>query len=450
MAVGGDAGVAVSVAPSQLTGDVCPDYPVLLVGPVDDDAPGLRDWLGRNGWLVTLAPDADRARWLASIQKISVALLTGPPPLVWSTVHAIRPVTLAPIVVLGSPPADDAAALVAAGVDAIVEARSGTVGIAARIAALVRRADSSWEPGVRFLAAGDLCVDLRAQQCRLRDQPLHLSPTEYALLTFLMRQPGQALTTEVIVRKVWGWLPTDGRNTLRIFVNRLRRKLDDDPRQPRYIASVRGTGYRFAADVTELGDVGTPGAAPGDDGASLLRAVTALSQALAVCRSVEDAGAELLARIDETGYADAMAVFRTIGEGMRLVAERHMPPAWHDRVADGVPLLPSFASAHSVMTNEPVQFADIAARGEQFTATADHLVAAGYRACLFLPILRDDRVWGHLGLVRRSPEAFDATGTAFLRAMCAVFSLGLNRSGALRPLAEPLLDDPLLGERSPN
>jgi transcriptional regulator with GAF, ATPase, and Fis domain len=61
-----------------------------------------------------------------------------------------------------------------------------------------------------------------------------------------------------------------------------------------------------------------------------------------------------------------------------------------------------------------------------FSATAQQLGAAGYGACLFLPLLCGDRVWGHLGLVRRARQSFDPTGTAYLRAVCAVFALAVD------------------------
>jgi GAF domain-containing protein len=63
---------------------------------------------------------------------------------------------------------------------------------------------------------------------------------------------------------------------------------------------------------------------------------------------------------------------------------------------------------------------------KHFSSTAAQLAGAGYRACLFLPVLCGDTVWGHLGLVRRSPQPFDPTGTSYVRAACAVFALGIN------------------------
>jgi hypothetical protein len=128
-----------------------------------------------------------------------------------------------------------------------------------------------------------------------------------------MTHPQQALPAHTIVRRV-GWLPSDGKNTLRIFVNRLRRKLDDDPRQPRYIASIRGTGYRFVGNVAEIGDDAET-ATERTDVALLLRSIELLSTSLAGCDTVEESADQLLDALDASGYADAMSVFRVEGAG---------------------------------------------------------------------------------------------------------------------------------------
>src|SRR5438105_6718229 len=87
--------------PSELIREVVPDQPVLLVGPSAAwDATGVTGWLESKGWSWLHAVDAERARWLASIQKISLVLVTGDEASVWSIVEVARPVTMAPMVVL--------------------------------------------------------------------------------------------------------------------------------------------------------------------------------------------------------------------------------------------------------------------------------------------------------------------------------------------------------------
>lgn len=407
--------------------EAAPTQPMLLVGPKEIfDAAGITKWLEEHSWPSVWAADADRAKWLACIQRISIVAVVGDNEFVWPLVQSIRPVTDSPLVVFADPPAPGVVALVAAGVDAVINPLGGPDEMFARLVALLRRLDDSWEPGVRYLVADGLRVDLWSQQCENRGQPLHLSPTEYSLLTFLMTHPTQALASSTIVRKVWGWPPTDGRNALRIFVNRLRRKLDDDSRRPSFIESVRGTGYRFVRNVVEIADSAQRSTETGDV-TPLLNALESLATGLLACDSVAVAAEHLLTCVDSTGYVDAVAVFRVDGKVMSLVAQRHMPEWWLEMVSPGVPLRHSFASAHSVMTGETVAFGDVAAAGQRFTSTAQHLLPGDYHAGMFVPLLLGERVWGHIGLVRRSRQSFDFTGTSFFRSATATFNLALRR-----------------------
>ena len=396
-----------------------PEQPVLVIGPCDGEVTGLCATMRTGGWTLLMAEDVDRARWLASIQKVALILIAGSAG-ARQVADAIRPVSNAPLVVLGDPAPHNVIALVEAGVDAVIDPGAGDDDVLARLGALLRRVDRASAPGVRFLRAEGLAVDLLAREYVLDGTPLALSPTEYAVLTLLMTRPHEAIPVQTIVRQVWGWSATDGRNALRIIVNRLRRKLEDDPHSPRYIAAVRGVGYRFSADVVEMGD--QPASTSASHGNDLLSWIEWLALALIECDSVVDAGEVLLDALSASGYAEGMAVFQVDGDVMHLIAVRGMSEAWTARVAGGVPLDPSFASAQSVLTGEPVQFGDIHAVGGHFRATAEQLVDEGVRAGHFFPIPGRHGVWGNLGLVRRSGQPFDESAMAFCSVMCAVFA----------------------------
>jgi DNA-binding winged helix-turn-helix (wHTH) protein len=412
------------VTPAELVREVLPDQPVLLAGPAAVwDSSGVRSWLEERGWSWTHAADAERARWLASIQKVALVLVAGDERSVCSIVAPTRPLTMAPLVAHPPPMPAGGVPLLVAGVDAVVDPAAGSEEVFARVTALLRRSDYGWEPGARHLRAGGLSVDLWTQECHLDGELLHLSPTEYALLTFLMTHPQQALPAHTIVRRVWGGFPSDGKNTLRIFVNRLRGKLGDEPKDPRYIASIRGTGYKFVAGVAVLGDV----VGERVDVGPLLQSIEELAVALSGCHGITDAGEQLLEALEASGYADAMALFRVVGDHMELLSVRNMPKRWLMSVKEGVPLEPDYASAETVLSGEPVQLGDIAQMSERFAATAERLTATGYKACLFLPIVHDGRMWGHLGLVRKARQPFDPIGTSYLRSAAAVFALATER-----------------------
>ena len=159
--------------------------------------------------------------------------------------------------------------------------------------------------------------------------------------------------------------------------------------------------------------------------------IEGLALSLVECDSVVEAGEVLLDALSASGYAEGMAVFQVDRDVMHLVAVRGMSEAWTERVAGGIPLDPSFASAQSVLTGEPVQFGDIHTVGGHFRATADQLVNEGVRAGHFFPIPGRHGVWGNLGLVRRSGQPFDESAMAFCSAMCAVFAVHVERFGDL-------------------
>ena len=401
-----------------------PDAPVLLVGRASWwEETGLDDALRVADWSFITADDVPRARWLASIRRVSLVVVGGDHEFRWRAVDAIRDLTDVPLAVLADD-ADEVVTLVKAGVDAVCPVTEPSRTTLARLAAVFRRADRRRGPGIRYLRALDLQVDLWTRSCSIGGEVLALSPTEYDLLTFLMSRPSVTLPTSTIVRRVWDPAPADGRNALRIIVNRVRRKLDDSASDPRYISSVRGSGYRFVANVTEEADALTDHALHVDI-TPLLNSFGELADRLGASTDDRTAAAHLVALLDGAGVADGVAVFRTDHLRMRLLAAARMPDGWLDRVADGVPLDPSFASAQSVLSGEVVQFADVRSVKAKFRSTADSIAADGFRACHFVPIEVDGVVWGHLGLVRRTESPLDAVTMTYLRSLCAVFALHL-------------------------
>jgi len=88
-------------------------------------------------------------------------------------------------------------------------------------------------------------VDLDRRSVSRAGDPVHLTPIEYRLLTFLITHAGRVLTHRQILREVWGPGHSEGGHTLRVYVGRLRHKLEADPAQPRYVLTETGVGYRM-------------------------------------------------------------------------------------------------------------------------------------------------------------------------------------------------------------
>jgi len=125
----------------------------------------------------------------------------------------------------------------------------------ARIRAVLRRA----RPGERslstawLLTAKDLTLDRRARRATLAGKVLDLTPKAFAVLEHLMTHPDEAVTRERLLDVVWGWEYPAGTRTVDTRMAELRRVLDDDPAEPRFVETISGEGYRFIAHVEAEG-----------------------------------------------------------------------------------------------------------------------------------------------------------------------------------------------------
>ena len=97
----------------------------------------------------------------------------------------------------------------------------------------------------RFLVSGALRIDTESMSVSLGERALHLTPTEFNLLKYLVTHAGRVLTHPMILREVWGEEYAGDTAILRTYVNQLRAKLGDDLEKPRFIRTEPRIGYRF-------------------------------------------------------------------------------------------------------------------------------------------------------------------------------------------------------------
>ena len=129
------------------------------------------------------------------------------------------------------------------GADDYVTKPFGTRELRARIKALLRRA--AGEAGAECCRFGEVEVDFARAELRLRGRPVELTPIEFKLLDSFIRARGRVLSRDQLIAAAWG---PDTFASARIVDNHianLRRKIGDDPAEPRYLRNVRGLGYRF-------------------------------------------------------------------------------------------------------------------------------------------------------------------------------------------------------------
>jgi two-component system response regulator MtrA len=117
--------------------------------------------------------------------------------------------------------------------------------LVARARAAIRRAASA--PEEPTLTRGDLEIDPGAFTARRGERELDLTATEFKLLLELARRPGQVFTRELLLDRVWNYDYLGDSRLVDVAVQRLRSKVEDDPKQPQLIKTVRGVGYRFDA-----------------------------------------------------------------------------------------------------------------------------------------------------------------------------------------------------------
>ncbi len=95
---------------------------------------------------------------------------------------------------------------------------------------------------------GDLRVNLSSRQVVVRGEQLHLTPTQYRLLTTMIKHAGKVLTHRQLLKEVWGPHSVREHQYLRVYVGQIRQKIESDPTRPRYLLTESGVGYRFAAE----------------------------------------------------------------------------------------------------------------------------------------------------------------------------------------------------------
>ncbi len=115
----------------------------------------------------------------------------------------------------------------------------------ARLRVALRHRDHTSAAPSAIFEAGDLHVDMAKRSVTRAGEEIHLTPNEYKLLTVLIRNAGRVLTHQELLREVWGPDSNQELHYLRVYMNQLRQKLEQDPAQPRYLITESGVGYRL-------------------------------------------------------------------------------------------------------------------------------------------------------------------------------------------------------------
>ena len=140
------------------------------------------------------------------------------------------------------------------GADDYITKPFGTSELLARIRTSLRHSNRLYTTDslyIRPYRYEDLVLDFSKRELTLDKQPVHLTPIEYKIVSYLAQNSGKVMTYAAIISNVWGPYADDDNKILRVNMANIRRKLEKDPAQPKYIFTEVGVGYRMQEDSSE-------------------------------------------------------------------------------------------------------------------------------------------------------------------------------------------------------
>lgn len=218
-----------------------------------DDEQSLRDFVNKNlevrGFQTYTAANGLEGLALFNTQDVDLVIVDLMMPHMngLETIRRIRQDSLVPIIVLSAlGEENDKVQAFNIGADDFLTKPFGVRELLARINAVLRR--SNWtKPQAHSgrLLRGEIAVDLDRHEVQAHGQAVDLTPTEFDLLVYLMENAGKVLPHQTILQNVWG--PEYGQESeyLRVYMGRLRQKIEVNPTKPYYLRTERGIGYSF-------------------------------------------------------------------------------------------------------------------------------------------------------------------------------------------------------------
>lgn len=219
---------------------------------VDDEQP-LRDFVSRNlqkrNFEAFTAANGLEALAVFKANRIDLVIMDLMMPYMdgMEAINQIRQASNVPIVVLSALGEEHhKVQALNLGADDYLTKPFGVSELLARVNAVLRRAQ--WDkPSTQMkrLTRGDFIADLERHEVTVRGQPIELTPTEFNLLVYFMENTNKVLSHEIILQRVWG--PEYGQEAeyLRVYIGRLRQKIESAPATPQHLVTERGIGYSF-------------------------------------------------------------------------------------------------------------------------------------------------------------------------------------------------------------
>lgn len=218
---------------------------------VDDDPTllrFLREYLEREGYAVAAASGGQEALrgFYASRPDLVIVDVMMPGMDGWELTARLRELADTPVIMLTAKTAEaDKLRGFRLGVDDYVTKPFSLAELGARVRAVLSRSTPVGGAAVQAFEVGDIKVDLKRREAWLKGELVALTPTEFRVLACLAERPGEAISQDEILRSVWGDYREEGSSALRRYIWFLRKKIEDNPEDPKRIVTVRGFGYRM-------------------------------------------------------------------------------------------------------------------------------------------------------------------------------------------------------------
>jgi two-component system KDP operon response regulator KdpE len=224
---------------------------------VDDEKP-LRDFVRRNlevrGYRVETAANGLEALALFNAQNCDLVILDLMMPHMdgLEVTRRIRKMSIVPIIILTAlGEQSDKVTAFDLGADDYLTKPFGVDELLARVKAVLRRA--AWvkppKPGMeKLISRAGVIMDVERHTVTAQDRQVDLTPNEFNLLYYLMRDEGKVLTHRDLLQLVWGPEYGDETEYVRVYIGRLRRKIEQDPSSPTLLLTEHGIGYRFCSE----------------------------------------------------------------------------------------------------------------------------------------------------------------------------------------------------------
>jgi len=220
---------------------------ILMVEDEKDLAQVTKDYFGSRGYLLEVISDGQQALDYLMLHSVKLLLLDIMLPGVdgLTICEKVREQSNIPIIIISARTGEDARIKgIELGADDYIEKPYSVKELFVRVNSQLRRA-YEMQLEINKISTGDLMLDLDARQLYLDGEKINLAAKEFDLLKILIQNKGRVLKKERLFNQVWGLNSESDYSTLTVHINKLREKIENNPKEPELIKTVWGVGYRF-------------------------------------------------------------------------------------------------------------------------------------------------------------------------------------------------------------